>query len=125
MNESRIKSQKDAQQDAKAQKQAEAVFQEEARRVRILMGTPESRAAMLELIYAKCGVLTISYVQKDSLATAYNDGRRSVGLEFLALIETHAPDLHLLARREHMDKTQPQDTMPKTLQRHVSEENYE
>lgn len=76
------------------------------RRVRTVMGTQEGRQFVLDFVFVRCGVLNSSFVQKDSMASAFNEGRRNVGLEMLAEVEKHAPDLHLLARREELERRQ-------------------
>jgi len=83
------------------------------RRTRMVMSTEEGRQWVLELVFVRCKVLHTSFVQKDSMASAFNEGRRNVGLEALADIERFAPDLHLLARREELTrqaKVQHSDT---------------
>ena len=73
-------------------------------RIRMVMGTVEGRQFILDTVFVRCGVLQTSFVQKDSMASAFNEGRRNVGLETLAEIERFAPDLHLLARREELER---------------------
>ena len=81
-----------------------------------LMGTVEGRKFILDLIFAKCGVLRASFVQKDSMASAFNEGMRNVGLDLLAMVDRYAPDLFLLARREQLDRIQPVDNLNKPTQ---------
>lgn len=80
------------------------------------MGTTGGRKFILDLIFVKCGVLRASFVQKDSMASAFNEGMRSVGLDLLATVDRYAPDLLLLARREQLDSIKPVDTSVKQTQ---------
>lgn len=85
-------------------------------RIRVVMGTVEGRQFILDMVFVRCGVLQISFVQKDSMASAFNEGRRDVGLETLAEIERFAPDLHLLARREELERRAKSNHSEKPIQ---------
>ena len=102
------------QQQAREANETQA--RETEKRIRELMGTQTSRAYMLDIIFDRCGVLCASFMQKDSLASAFNEGRRAIGIELLAEVDRHAPDLLLLARREHFDRMQSQMTSAKPTQ---------
>lgn len=66
-----------------------------------VMATPVGRRLLLDLVTP--AMLSSSYVPGDSLATAFNEGRRSVALELLARLDRIAPELLLVARREEID----------------------
>ena len=66
-----------------------------------VMATPAGRRLLLDLVTP--AMLSSSYVPGDSLATAFNEGRRSVALELLARLDRIAPALLLVARREEVD----------------------
>jgi hypothetical protein len=85
-------------------------------RIRVVMGTVEGRQFILDTVFVRCGVLQTSFVQKDSMASAFNEGRRNVGLETLAEIERFAPDLHLLARREELERRAKVNNSEKSTQ---------
>ena len=82
----------------------------EQEQLRALMATVQGRQYSLGVIFEHCGVLQASFVPKDSMAGAFNEGRRSVGLALLAQIDQYAPDLLLVARREQLDRAQPTTT---------------
>ena len=85
-------------------------------RIRVVMGTVEGRQFILDTVFVRCCVLQTSFVQKDSMASAFNEGRRNVGLELLAEVEKFAPDLHLLARREELERRAKANNSDKPIQ---------
>jgi len=98
-----------------AERQAHAAEIETAL-VRAAMTEGGCRRFVMSLLYP--ALIATSYVPMDPLATAFNEGRRSVVLELLARLDLHAPELLLLARREELEilekafaaKQQPQET---------------
>lgn len=106
----------EARAQEQAKRDAEKRDHDTAKQVRALMSTPDGRQFMLDLIFERCRVLHASFVQKDSLASAFNEGQRNVGIELLYMIDRHTPELLLVARREQLDRVQPVDTSAKPTQ---------
>ncbi len=98
-----------------AERQAHAAEIETAL-IRAVMRDGGGRRFAMSLLFPALN--TTSYVPMDPLATAFNEGRRSVALELLARLDLHAPEYLLLARREELEilekafaaKQQPQET---------------
>lgn len=72
--------------------------------VRDVMAEGSGRRFVMSLLYP--AMYAVSYVPADPLATAFNEGRRSVAMELLAKIDRNAPELLILARREELDLIQ-------------------
>lgn len=72
--------------------------------VRDVMGSKAGRRLLLDLITP--ALLSASFVPGDPLATAFNEGRRSIVLELLARLDRIAPELLLAGRREELDEVQ-------------------
>jgi hypothetical protein len=92
----------------------DAVVQQEQRdrdrlarvaQMREFMGSPGSRAFLMRVVFEYCGALQSSF-GVDPLATAFGEGRRSVGLRLLSEIDDLTPELLLLARREQLDRVE-------------------
>lgn len=49
------------------------------------------------------GVYRISMVQADAQGTAFNEGRRSCGLQLLDALTQHCPDKFVLMQEEHLN----------------------
>lgn len=103
-------------QNSLAKKEAERYDKTVRSEIQSLMSTVEGRKFILDLIFTKCGVLRASFVQKDSMASAFNEGMRNVGLDLLAMVDRYAPELLLLARREQLDRSQPVENLNKPTQ---------
>lgn len=58
-----------------------------------IMATPSGRRFMWNLVEA-CGVLDASFAG-DERMTAYNEGRRSVGIELVQRLQAVTPDAYL------------------------------
>lgn len=58
--------------------------------IRQLMGTKSGRRVTWDLL-ARAGIFLSSF-STDALAMAHREGRRSLGLEYLALISLHCPE---------------------------------
>ena len=69
--------------------------------VRAAMSDCGGRRFVMTLLYP--AMVNTSYVPMDPIATAFNEGRRSVALELLARLDLHAPEFLLLARREELE----------------------
>lgn len=66
-----------------------------------VMGSAEGRRFVWELI-GTAGVFRQSF-GPDALATAFSEGRRSIGLELLARLQDEAPDAYLKAQGEFIE----------------------
>lgn len=62
---------------------------------------PAGRRWLWHLL-ASAGIYSPSYAD-NALRTAYNEGRRSLGLEILNLLTEEAPEAYLLMQKEHAD----------------------
>lgn len=73
--------------------------------IRSVLSTPHGRRFVFGLIRDnnKTGVLCAAYVPGDTHATAFNEGRRSIGHALMVEVYQCAPDLFLLACREHIE----------------------
>lgn len=59
--------------------------------IQTLVRQPQGMRVIRHLV-RMAGVLSASYATKDSLAMAYNEGRRSMGLSIVQLVQLHAPE---------------------------------
>lgn len=59
--------------------------------LRAVLATPEGRRVLWSIIEGRSGMSRRSYVVGDALATAYHEGRRSVGLDLMAAAQKAAP----------------------------------
>ena len=59
--------------------------------IQTLVRQPQGMRVIRHLV-RMAGVLSASYATKDSLAMAYNEGRRSMGLSIIQLVQLHAPE---------------------------------
>lgn len=59
--------------------------------IQTLVRQPQGMRVIRHLV-RMAGVLSASYATKDSLAMAYNEGRRSMGLSIIQLVQFHAPE---------------------------------
>jgi hypothetical protein len=66
-----------------------------------VMGTAEGRRFLWGLI-GRAGVFEQSF-SSDALSTAFNEGKRSVGLALLSRLITETPDLYLKAQNEFIE----------------------
>lgn len=80
-------------------KQQEIKNRREQIRYRNVMGKPEARAWVWQLL-ADCGVYKQTF-NTDPGVTAFNEGRRSVGLQILAGLHDHCHDLYQMMETEH------------------------
>ena len=76
------------------------VAQRAQKDLRAVMLTPEGRRFVWDSIDF-CGLLAPSYAN-DPMATAYNEGRRSIGLWLQTRAKTEAPDLYVTAFNEYL-----------------------
>lgn len=58
--------------------------------ISLLLQQPHG-VSFLQKLLQMTGVWSASYVHKDSLASAYNEGKRSVGLYILQQVQVHSP----------------------------------
>lgn len=73
----------------------------EANDVIALMLERQGRRIMFGLL-SKCGVYTGSFAADPQL-TAYNEGKRSVGLSYLDVLNAYCPDEFVLMLKEHAE----------------------
>lgn len=73
----------------------------EANDIIALMLERQGRRIMFGLL-ARCGVYTSSFAGDPHL-TAYNEGRRSVGVAYLDVLNTRCPDEFVLMLKEHRE----------------------
>jgi len=69
--------------------------------LRQVMGTPAGRRFVWRLL-GNCRIYQSSFT--GSSETFFFEGQRKVGLELLAQIHRHCPDLYLQAQKEAMDE---------------------
>lgn len=72
------------------------------RAVRELFASPDGRVVLVELL-GITGVLATSHVRGDSHDTAFNEGRRSVGLELMARLRWTEAELQMLSQERATD----------------------
>ncbi len=75
-----------------------------------IMSTTYGRAWLWDTL-ATCSIFHTTF-NGDALASAFQEGRRSVGLALLADILAHCPDQYITAMREHNERNQQPDTDP-------------
>ena len=73
----------------------------EANDIIALMLERQGRRIMFDLL-SRCGVYTGSFAADPQL-TAYNEGKRSVGLTYLDVLNTHCADQFVLMLKEHAE----------------------
>lgn len=93
--------------DLDEQQQAAADAQAEARRLEIediqwLMADKRGRRIMWRLL-AEAGIYRTSFNNSGSV-TAFNEGKRQIGLVLIAEINDHAANQFLVMLKEHKDK---------------------
>ncbi len=69
--------------------------------LRAAMLTGMGRAMLWEVI-VESGAMDASFVAGDQHATAYNEGRRSVGLDLMRRMEESSPELYMRAFLERL-----------------------
>lgn len=74
---------------------------EAARELANILGHPQGIRFVRQLLHLS-GVWTVSFAGNDALVTAFNEGRRSMGLYLMELVRVHAPECldELLGWRE-------------------------
>lgn len=69
-------------------------------RFKQVFGSPEGKEVLKHLLNF-CGVLRASYVPRDALCTARNEGRREVGLEIIKFIHMKEEDIDALIKANY------------------------
>jgi hypothetical protein len=69
--------------------------------VRLLMSEGAGRRVLWQLIDGTCGTFGGSY-SGDALASAYREGRRSVGIEVMQELQRLAPEAYVLMLQERL-----------------------
>ena len=72
--------------------------------LRAVLSTPEGRRFAWSILSA-CGVYARSFTG-EPLSSAFNEGRRSVGIEILERIEAQAPGSYQTMLKESLDEAQ-------------------
>lgn len=85
-----------------------------------VMNTPEGRRFVWQLI-GNAGVFQQSFVA-DATATAFNEGRRSVGLALLARLNDEMPDLYLRAQGEQFEMQRKENALRKAAEAEAAKE---
>jgi dihydroorotase len=89
-----------------------------------VMNAPEGRRFLWQLI-GSAGVFQQSFAA-DPMATAFNEGRRSIGLALLSRLQDESPDLYLKAQGEQIElqrKAQSLREAAEAESAHEQEEN--
>ena len=92
----------DAQQVAKAKSRQKTRSLQKKAAFRKFMSDPEGRMWMWDLL-TLCGIFHSSF-SMDALRTAFNEGRRDIGLRLLADINQLSPDLYMRMVGENQEK---------------------
>lgn len=69
------------------------VEEERQSKYKRVFGTPEGKEVLQDILHSS-GVARSSYVLQDPQATSFNEGRRSVGLRLLQIMEGNAKSQH-------------------------------
>jgi hypothetical protein len=88
-----------------------------------VLSTPEGRRFVWGLV-AQCGCFVQSF-NGDALATAFNEGRRSVGLSLLGLCQAEAPDLCVTAFNEQIAASRAAKTLREAAEAEAKQEAQE
>lgn len=83
------------------EREAKAKLREDNRRrvLASLLSTPEGRDWMWAKL-SDCNIFATTFIAGDAYASAFNEGRRSVGLALLADLMRAAPETYVAMQRE-------------------------
>lgn len=88
---------------------------QETNDLKSVLSTPAGRRFVWRQL-AEAGVFRTSFVPLASDSTAYNEGRRSLGIALLAEITTETPHSYLLMQQEEIDNEQQRKELSKNDQ---------
>lgn len=91
-----------------AEKAARLRERERAEVVTSIMSTRAGRSWLWDRL-SETSIFSTTHVAADPLGSAFQEGRRSVGLSLLADIMAHCPDQFINAMREHNERHQHND----------------
>lgn len=69
-----------------------------------VMNTPAGRRLLWRLIEGTSGAFGLSHAGESTHETAFNEGRRAVGLELMADVQREAPTLYVQMLAEEFDE---------------------
>ena len=92
------------------EKAARLAERQRAEVIRSIMSSTQGRAWLWDVLSSTAMFHTT--FNGDALASAFQEGRRSVGLAFLADIMAHSPDLYIQAMREANERNIRPDPQP-------------
>ena len=72
--------------------------------LRAVLGTPAGRRLYHRLAFSTAGAMNLSFRYRNNATdTAFNEGRRDVGLSLVSEAQEHVPELYLLMVQEHIE----------------------
>ena len=92
----------DPRQIKKARQRERLAQQQELADLRIVLASPQGRRFLWRMLTA-AGVFRLSFVSGDAESTAFNEGRRSLGLMLMADLHALDPELYVTMAREAAD----------------------
>lgn len=94
----------------KAGQKAKHARREELKDLREVLGTSAGRRVVWRQL-SQAGVFRLSFVYEETQTTAFNEGRRSMGLSLMADIHELDPELYVTMAREAQQATKQDETI--------------